>query len=465
MHTTAIICEFDPLHRGHEYLISEARRAGAECVLCVMSGAFCQRGEPSAFSKLTRARAAIAAGADVVLELPFPYSCASAEFFAFGAVGVIAAVGGVDTLAFGCECADAEALVLAAERTESAQFRAEYDRLAARSPELGAAALFELAYTELYGDGGIFRGSNNILAIEYIKAARRLSLDIEFHAVRRVGAGHGDMSDPSRETIPPVGEGLAPSRETIPPVGEGLAPSRELSTNRTVILERSEGSECDRNITLPSCPAYPHFASASLIREKLRTGDSVTAYLPDSTCDIFLSDTALRAPSTECTSIPSLSNAERAVLAHFRLDPAAAQTAELTGGLGNRLTDAACRAHSYDEFFSLSRTKKYTDARIRRAVVLSMCGVEDADLRAAPAYTTLLGLGERGAAFLAERKKHTAIPIVSNPAMLGSLPESASRAYTLSRRAEGLRSLCTESIGGLEDVLRTPPVIAGKDGR
>ena len=435
MHTTAIICELDPLHRGHEYLIQQARAAGAECVLCVMSGAFCQRGEPSTFPKHTRARAALAAGADAVLELPFPYSCASAEYFASGAVGVIAAVGGVDTLAFGCECADAQALTLAAERTASAEFSSEYDRLAAEHPELGAAALLERTYTALYGESDLFSGANNVLAIEYIKAARRLSLNIRFHAVRRVGAGHGDMN--------------VPARETIPPVGEGLAPSRELSTNRTVILEgarATEGSEGEMGET----PSH-FFASASLIREKLRTREgSVAEYLPDSTRDIILADTH---------PLPSLACAERAILAHFRLHPLAAETAELAGGLGNRMTDAACRAHSYAEFFELSRTKKYTDARLRRAVVFSMCGVTDADLRTPPAYTTLLGLSPSGAAFLSERKKHLAIPIVSNPAMLGTLPESAERARTLSRRAEGLRALCTEQIGETEGTLRTPPVI------
>ena len=142
MRTTAIICEFDPLHRGPEYLISEARRAGAECILCVMSGAFCQRGEPSAFSKHTRARAALAAGADAVLELPFPYSCASAEYFASGAVGIIAAVGGVDSIAFGCESGDAETLVLAAERTVSVEFSNEMQRLQEKDPSLGTAALW-----------------------------------------------------------------------------------------------------------------------------------------------------------------------------------------------------------------------------------------------------------------------------------------------------------------------------------
>ena len=391
MHTTAIICEFDPLHRGHEYLISEARRTGADRILCVMSGAFCQRGEPSSFPKHTRARAALAAGADIVLELPFPYSCASAEFFASGAMGVIAAVGGVDSLAFGCECGDAETLLLAAERTSSPEFTDRYTALAASRPELGAAALFERAYSELYGEGSIFSGANNVLAIEYIRAARRLGLDLDFHAVKRLGAGHGDMSD-----------------------------------------------------------SHP-FASASLIREKLRAGEPVDDYLPDSTRDIILADTH---------PLPALSRAERAILAHFRLDPAAAQTAELAGGLGNRMADAASRAHSYEEFFSLSRTKKYTDARIRRAIVMSMCGVEDADLHAPPAYTTLLALGERGAAFLSERKKHLAIPLVSNPAMLGTLPPEAGRAYTLARRAEALRALCCEDIGDADGALRTPPAIA-----
>ena len=124
------------------------------------------------------------------------------------------------------------------------------------------------------------------------------------------------------------------------------------------------------------------------------------------------------------------------------------------------MIDAASRAHSYEEFFSLSRTKKYTDARIRRAIVMSMCGVEDADLHAPPAYTTLLALGERGAAFLSERKKHLAIPLVSNPAMLGTLPPEAGRAYTLARRAEALRALCCEDIGDADGALRTPPAIA-----
>ena len=143
MKTTAIICEFDPLHRGHEYLINEARRHGAECVVCVMSGAFCQRGEPSAITKHTRAHSALAAGADVVLELPFPYSCASAEFFAYGAISVIGALGCVDTLAFGCEAGDADGLYEAAVRRCSADFAAEYEKLTAMHTSMGTAALFE----------------------------------------------------------------------------------------------------------------------------------------------------------------------------------------------------------------------------------------------------------------------------------------------------------------------------------
>ncbi len=395
MKTTAVICEFDPLHRGHEYLLRQAREAGAECVVCVMSGAFCQRGEPSTFTKHTRARAALGAGADLVLELPFPFCCASAEYFASGAVGVIAAVGGVDTLAFGCECGDADELLLAAERCTSAEFAAEYEKLSAEHPSTGAAALFELCYASLYGDGSILSGANNILALEYIKAARRLSLDISFLAVKRKGAGHGELSED----------------------GE--------------------------------------FVSASLIREKLRAKSTdIGEYLPEAVRDVILGEAERIA-----SEAPSLERAERAILAHFRLSDGISSGAELSGGLGNRLADAACRSRSYGEFFELARTKKYTDARIRRAVVFSMCGVADIDLHSAPAYTTLLALNGRGAEFLSERKKSTVIPIVSNPAMLGSLPEEAERAYTLARRAEGLRSLCCGGIGALEDALRIPPVI------
>ncbi len=395
MHTAAVICEFDPLHRGHEYLLSELRRRGAVRIVCILSGAFCQRGEPSAFPKHARARAAIEAGADLVLELPFPYSCASAEFFARGALSIISALGCVDTLGFGCECGDAEALAECAHRMLSEEFSAERARVCAEHRTIGAAAQIELAYKNLYGDASLLSGANNVLALEYIKAAERSGMHPCYCAVKRRGSGHSDMD------------------------------------------ERDA------------------FASASLIRAKLREGvHGIDAYLPESTVQIFSGEIKKH----PCP--PSLGKAERAILGHFCLMRGdTADTAELKGGLGGRMADAARRAHSYDEFISMLKTKKYTDARLRRAVIFSMCGVLDTDLRTPPAYTTMLAANGRGIALLSEVKKTLGMPLVSNPAMLGTLSKESCRAQLLCRRAEALRGLCSGDILTADDALRIPPSI------
>ena len=110
MRTAGIISEYNPFHRGHAWQIGELRRRlGAEtAVVCAMSGSFVQRGDFAVMRTHTRAEAAVRGGADLVLELPLPWAIASAEGFAAGGVGVLAATGAVDTLVFGSECGDTE---------------------------------------------------------------------------------------------------------------------------------------------------------------------------------------------------------------------------------------------------------------------------------------------------------------------------------------------------------------------
>ncbi|MDE6691422.1 MAG: nucleotidyltransferase family protein, partial [Clostridia bacterium] len=87
MKISAIICEFNPFHNGHEYLISRAREInGCDKVVCVMSGSFTQRGDICRTDKFLRAKHAILCGADAVIELPAPFAVAPAEIFAQGAV-------------------------------------------------------------------------------------------------------------------------------------------------------------------------------------------------------------------------------------------------------------------------------------------------------------------------------------------------------------------------------------------
>ena len=88
MRSSGVICEFNPFHGGHAYLLSRMReQVGADgCVVCLMSGRFVQRGEAAMADPYLRAETALAGGADLVLELPFPWSAGSAEFFASAGV-------------------------------------------------------------------------------------------------------------------------------------------------------------------------------------------------------------------------------------------------------------------------------------------------------------------------------------------------------------------------------------------
>ena len=100
--STGIVCEFNPFHNGHKYLIDRAKEETGEKVVCAMSGNFVQRGEWAFADKFLRAKWAVDSGADLVFENPFPFSCATAEVFAKSAVSVLAK-SGCDSLAFGVE--------------------------------------------------------------------------------------------------------------------------------------------------------------------------------------------------------------------------------------------------------------------------------------------------------------------------------------------------------------------------
>ena len=131
MRVCAVICEYNPFHLGHAYHLRAAREAsGADYVLCLMSGALTQRGAFARHDKWLRARAALENGADVVLELPARFACAPAPDFAGGGVALLAALGVVTHLSFGCEPSALPLLSAAASlfKSESPDFSAALQR-------------------------------------------------------------------------------------------------------------------------------------------------------------------------------------------------------------------------------------------------------------------------------------------------------------------------------------------------
>ena len=175
---TVIICEFNPLHAGHRHILSRAAEYGLP-VIAVMSGNLTQRSECAVYDKYRRAAAAVACGADAVVELPFPWSSAGAEFFARGGVSLGAALG-AERFVFGSETGDADYVRRAANCAQSEEYRRYLADIT--DPALGAAASTSAAMEHF----GYDLGPNDRLGTYYMSAAQRVAPEAEFCAVRRM---------------------------------------------------------------------------------------------------------------------------------------------------------------------------------------------------------------------------------------------------------------------------------------
>lgn len=199
MKTVGIICEYNPLHAGHKKQIDAIRAHFGEdtAIVCLMSGNFVQRGAPAIFHKSLRARAAIACGADLVLELPVTYALSSAEGFASGGVKILS--GFCDCLCFGTESGTAETLMETAAALLSPAFSdalREYLNQGLSFPAARAAALGRQAK--------LLENPNDILAVEYCKAILWQNSGMEIFPIHRQGAYHDetpDLENPSATAV------------------------------------------------------------------------------------------------------------------------------------------------------------------------------------------------------------------------------------------------------------------------
>lgn len=202
MRTTAVIAEYNPFHNGHLYQMELARRrTGADYIIVLLSGDFTQRGEPAIIDKYSRARAALAGGADLVICMPAATATSGAEKYAYGCVSLLNSLGVVDFLSFGSECGVTGPLRAAAEfmLDPPETYRAAVDSYLrqgytyARSRQLAVNEMAAVSCGDRAGiEPDILAGPNNILGIEYIKALIRTGSQIEADTVTRNGAGHDE---------------------------------------------------------------------------------------------------------------------------------------------------------------------------------------------------------------------------------------------------------------------------------
>ena len=381
--TVAIIAEYNPFHSGHKYHIDKIRTELGEdtAVIAIMSGNYTQRAEVAFADKLLRASAAVDSGVNLVLELPFPFSSSSAELFASAGVSIADKLGVVDYLSFGSEDGECGNLYNIATKMLSPEFQEAVSSAQKKKDFLstGYASLTEAVYRSTFAyDGESFTTPNNILALEYIKALIRSKSLIKPHTVKRLGASY----------------------------------------NEDKITDIA-------------------FQSATAIRGRIESGDvSALNFMPNEAKNRYL--LALNNSEIPC-DYEKLSSA---IISFFRLNSTPAKKIhDAEGGLYNRLADLSLKTNSISSLTELAATKKYTLARIRRAVLFSFLGVTSSDVKTEPCYTQVLAMDSIGSRLLKAIKKKGRISVLTKPSATSKLAGEALKQKALSDAADAVFQL------------------------
>ena len=363
MKICGIVAEYNPFHNGHKYQIEQTKKlTNCDCVIAVMSGNFIQRGLPALFDKWTRAKMAIENGVDIVIELPACYATSSAEFFAHGAVGIIDALNCVDVISFGSKYNDVEVLKRIASVLHSEP--EEYKKLLQKELKKGTSypiarsnALKNFLKKEFNSKllEEILLDSNNILAIEYLKALLTYDSPITPCAIERIG---GDYN----------------------------------STNVV-------GNIC----------------SATGIREMLQNNnlERLPDVVPEKTLEIIEKELTLgKAPMT-------INNFEKEILLLLRKlsTDELFQISDVTEGLENVLKKSANEAFEIDSLIEKIKTKRYTKPRVQRILIHTLLGIKKNILqeqKETPQYARILAFSKTGKKMIPELVKKSRIPIVTS---------------------------------------------------
>ena len=370
MKILGITAEYNPFHTGHEEQIQIARReAGADCVIAVMSASFVQRGEPAVYDKYVRTKLALLGGADIVFELPAPFSAAAAGDFAAAGVSLLESLG-ADILCFGSECGSLEDLSAPAEvlSEEPPEFRSHLQALLKEGkpfPEARAEALSSILSRE--DISALLKAPNNILGLEYLLAMKKINSRMAAFTHRRKGADYH----------------------------QGVLPEETSFASATALRSCLLAGEPEKAL-----PFLPKEAEQVLHGERPLCADDFS---------LLLDYTLLR-------GLPSTDDIEG-----------------FDQSLSDRLRGMEPEAMSFSERVLRLKSKNYTETRIRRALLHLLLGIRKEDVALwkenLPGYGRILGFRKEAAPFLKEIKKRAAVPLIAKTADAKSLLSPA--AYSL----------------------------------
>ena len=333
MKTCAVICEFNPFHYGHAYILEQARSvSGCDTILGLMSGNFVQRGIPTVINSYARAECAILNGADIILELPAVYATASSDVFAHGAVSILNTISSVDSIAMGVEDDTPDTLLLIAQiqAEESPLFKSTLRSQLDNGLNFARAYTYATAFVAThYGQKfetvfDMLHKPNNILASAYAKALIKTNSKIKFLPIKRAG---GDITD------------------------------------------NMKGK----------------FSSASAIRNNLNN-PSIKDAMPNSSYNIMqniLSTSPVSQNEYECLLLYAL---------RIALAKDIADTPECAEGLEHKIKKFARSATSYSEFINDIGKSRFTRGRINRICLHNLLGIKKEMQHDGYIFSRLLGV-------------------------------------------------------------------------
>ena len=346
-----IIAEYDPFHNGHLYHLNEAKKlVQPDFTYVVLSPCLKQRGSFSLLSPPDRARLALEAGADAVFALPVLWTVRDADHYALGAVSMLSRLGATH-LAFGVETDDLSLLRRTADLLESpsAAFEGVLKGVLSRGSGY-PSALSSAVRTVLPQAADLLDHPNNVLAVSYLKAIRRLGASILPIPIRRTGNYHDRIINPA-----------CPSASAI----------------RGALLRGSYSQ------AYAAVPSY----SEALIRRR---------FLEKCIPDPAVADTLL------LSRLRSMSAADYA------------QLPDLSEGLENALRHAAFTASRQDELIGMLTGVRYPAARISRLCACALLQAAPEDFLSLPLPESALLLGLRKNPEMTALWKSLPLPAISS---------------------------------------------------
>ena len=405
MRVIGIIAEFNPFHNGHEYLIRKAREIVNDprsVCMPVMSGFFTQRGLPAICPPDVRARQALLCGADVVIELPFSFSCAPSSRFAEGAVSELISTGVVTDIAFGVDTDDTKLLKALAEENfeEDRLFNdrlSEFISSGVSFPVARANAVKDYARSKnITGDlDSALSSPNSILALDYLLALKKYDRKQKINVIM------------------------------IKREGEGYHSSD--------ISSKYASASSIRNAILSEAPLFSQSSIASRLN----------GHMPDMALGVMLSSA-----SKGIFSFPDYVDYIRGLMLTVQSSQApdgiAYMSDDLSGYIRNFAEDIRPETipdddHCLKVFGNNISTKRYTLTRIQRALASMLTGQDSSYLEIkTPPYIRVLGFNSEGKYCLKIMGRCAQVPVINRPSdclELQSGNENLKKIFELDMRA------------------------------